>query len=433
MSNYFSERMIDEVVRRGVLGIEFNSLLYEDANPAYQRPKKGQLEKDVSKMTSIERIWSVIERKQKDLQSRVFGKLSDGISDIVGEKVRSMGYENLRVPNTICRAGNAKLPPSVLVINMSSSLMRPSFYLGLCTIADCRCYAQQAENQHTNNVLPNRWQTDLMHTQMLQQYEKGNRSLMRDYFNLVETYIQLGNAYAARLSREAIADVEYRENRKLSKKERAAIRSVYNKYKITDVRLNETGDFHCQLAVDLWAKFAEKIKRKYAISTHAYTARNLDFSDASKVMAINASHSGINLGDEDERKFRAVPDDYYDSLRGGAEVRNRQPVLGYNGSVYYYKCPCGDNESMCDRCGVCFARNLTGKPYTIFVRYHGMKKANGLKRLFSRGEIEGVIEKLYKNGWVTDDEYKVYKSKRHQDFLSDLDNKINARRRADND
>jgi hypothetical protein len=358
----------------------------------------------------------------------VFGELGDALTDITAEKAKSMGDEHLRVPNTICNAGNSKLPPSVLIINMSSSLMCPSFYLGICTITDGRCYAQQSENQHSNSVLPNRWQTDLMHTQMLQQYKSGNKNPMKKYFGLVEMYIQLGNAYATKLARAAIKKLEREEKRVLSKEERAKIDSSFDRYRISDIRLNETGDFHCQLAVDLWSKFADKIKRKYGINTHAYTARNLDFSDASKHMSINASHSGINMGDEPERRFRAVPEDFYNSLTEGTEVKDRQPILGYNGHVFFYKCPCGNDESMCDRCGVCFDRNRTGRPYTIFVKYHGMKKANGLKNLFTKREVEGVMDKLYKNGWVTDDEYRSWASDKNQRFLDDLSGKIEGMR-----
>lgn len=419
----FNDRMINEVVRRVLLEAKADAIINEEDNPAYVHTKAKAKQKN-----SIGQLWRAIERKQEELQGMVFGELGNALTDITAEKAKSMGSEHVRVPNTICNAGNSKLPPSVLIINMSSSLMCPSFYLGICTITDGRCYAQQSENQHSNSVLPNRWQTDLMHTQMLQQYKSGNKNPMKKYFGLVEMYIQLGNAYATKLARAAIKKLEREEKRVLSKEERAEIDSSFDRYRISDIRLNETGDFHCQLAVDLWSKFADKIKRKYGINTHAYTARNLDFSDASKHMSINASHSGINMGDEPERRFRAVPEDFYNSLTEGTEVKDRQPILGYNGHVFFYKCPCGNDESMCDRCGVCFDRNRTGRPYTIFVKYHGMKKANGLKHLFTKREVEGVMDKLYKNGWVTDDEYRSWASDKNQRFLDNLSGKIGGMR-----
>ena len=427
-------RLISETVRKNLLEFKVRNIISEENNPAYNRMNRGDSE-------SLARLWDVIEKKQADLQKEVFGDLSNGILDIANEKAKAMGREYLHVPYTVCRAGNKKLPPSVLIINMSSSLMCPSYYFGLCTIKNGACYAQNDENQHSAkkedsnpskkkmvSVLQNRWETDLMHTQMLQQYQQGNKKPMNDYFKLVETYIQLGNAYAAWLTRKAVEDTEYREGRSLSEEEKKLIRSVYNKYKITDVRLNETGDFHCQLAVDLWANFAEKIKKRYSINMHTYTARNLDFSRASQVMAVNASHSNINVGNSNERKFMAVEEDYYNSLVGGDRVKNRQPILGFNGNVYFYKCPCEQNKTQCNRCGVCFEQNKTGKPYTIFVKYHARNDADGLKNLFKKGEIEGTIEKLHQNGWVTDDEYQTYSSDRHQDFLNKLDKKIDNQR-----
>ena len=425
-------RIISETVRRNLLEVKANAIIREEQNPAYNRPPKNPDDDEIP-IPSLRKLWSAIEKKQKTLQQQVFGNLSNGIMDIVDEKAKSMGNEYLHVPYTVCKAGNSKLPPNVLIVNMSSSLMCPSFYLGICTITSGYCYAQSEENRHSarNNysVYTNRRQTDLMHTQMLQQYERGNKEPMKEYFRLVEEYIQLGNAYAADLTRHMIEDIEFRTGRKISKEEKNILRLAYDKYKITDVRLNETGDFHCQLAVDLWADFAEKIKRKYGINTHAYTARNLDFSRASQVMAINASHNGINVGNSIERKFKAVDDDFYDSLEGGNQVVNRQPVLAYNGRIYYYKCPCGDNDSKCNRCGVCFEQNKTGKPYTIFVRQHGTLYADGLKNLFKKSEVEKVIEKLYQNGWITEEEYAVWRSDRQQNFLNGLDKKIDTMRK----
>ena len=255
-------------------------LLTEEDNPAYNITNR-------SKSKSLDDIWSVIERKQEALQKDIFGTLGDEILDITRVKAKKMGYKHLMVPKTVCRAGNKKLPSNVLIINMSSSLMCPSFYLGICTIKNGACYAQRDENRLTKNVLPNRWSTDLMHTQMLQMYKKGRKKPMRDYFNLVETYIQLGNAYSASQAKRDVEEMEQRLGRKLKKEEKQTVKLLYDKYKIRDVRLNETGDFQCQLAVDLWAKFAKKIKKKYGITTHAYTARNLDFSKAYKAMAVN--------------------------------------------------------------------------------------------------------------------------------------------------
>ena len=405
---------------------QYNNLIISEAeNFAYNRNNANE--------PNLKAIWSAIDRKQKILQDEVFGELSEKIYDITVEKAKSMGEEFMEVPKNICNAGNDKLPSSVLIINMSSSLMCPSYYLGICTITNGACYAQRAENQYSakdkSSVLTNRWKTDLMHTQMLQQYQHGNKKPMKDYFNLIETYIQLGNAYSENLYKKEYQKMQMRLGRELTPEEKNFLRIQQSENKITDIRLNETGDFQCQLAVNLWGKFADKIKKKYGINTHAYTARNLDFSNVSKSIAINPSHKGINLGDAKPRIFKAVGDKFYNRLKGGDKVENRQPVLGVVNGKYFYKCPCSRGETHCDMCGVCFDKNKTGKPYTIYVKYHGLVAANGFKNLFKKNEVEKVIEKLHKNGWITKKEYKSYISPKNQNFLDSISKKIDKQRK----
>ena len=405
---------------------QYNNLIISEAeNVAYNRNNANE--------PNLKAIWNAIDRKQKILQDEVFGELSEKIYDITVEKAKSMGEEFMEVPKNICNAGNDKLPSSVLIINMSSSLMCPSYYLGICTITNGACYAQRAENQYSakdkSSVLSNRWKTDLMHTQMLQQYQHGNKKPMKDYFNLIETYIQLGNAYSENLYKKEYQKMQMRLGRELTQEEKNFLRIQQSENKITDIRINETGDFQCQLAVNLWAKFADKIKRKYGISTHAYTARNLDFSNVSKSIAINPSHEGINLGDAKPRMFKAVGDKFYNSLEGGDKVENRQPVLGVVNGKYFYKCPCSRGETHCDMCGVCFDKNKTGKPYTIYVKYHGFVAANGFKNLFKKDEVEKVIEKLHENGWITEKEYQSYISPKNQNFLDSISKKIDKQRK----
>lgn len=405
---------------------QYNNLIISEAeNVAYNRNNANE--------PNLKAIWSAIDRKQKILQDEVFGELSEKIYDITVEKAKSMGEEFMEVPKNICNAGNDKLPSSVLIINMSSSLMCPSYYLGICTITNGACYAQRAENQYSakdkSSVLTNRWKTDLMHTQMLQQYQHGNKKPMKDYFNLIETYIQLGNAYSENLYKKEYQKMQMRLGRELTPEEKNFLRIQQSENKITDIRLNETGDFQCQLAVNLWGKFADKIKKKYGINTHAYTARNLDFSNVSKSIAINPSHEGINLGDAKPRMFKAVGDKFYNSLEGGDKVKNRQPVLGVVNGKYFYKCLCSRGETHCDMCGVCFDKNKTGKPYTIYVKYHGLVAANGFKNLFKKDEVEKVIEKLHENGWITEKEYQSYISPKNQNFLDSVSKKIDKQRK----
>lgn len=182
----------------------------------------------------------------------------------------------------------------------------------------------------------------------------------------------------------------------------------------------------------LWDEFAKKIKQKYGISTHAYTARNLDFSQASKNIAINPSHTGINLGEEiKSRYFKAVGDDVYNKLPDVKLGGNHQPILKFSKikNTYYYKCPCSKGESKCNMCGVCFAPNETGKEYTIFVKYHGVKNATGLKKLFKTSEIQNVMKSLKDHGWTTPGENKKYKSSSTKSAMAKLDANIDRLRK----
>lgn len=421
-----------------------NIILVESENDAFNRATAKK-----KRFANLKAIWADIDERQRALQDAVFGELGEKLQSIAALKGEQMGSEFAEVPDIMFRAGNKKLPPSVLIVNMSSSLMCPSFYLGLCTIKKGACYAQGGENQHTNNVLPQRWKTDLMNTQLLQMYRQGNTQPMQQYFDLVERYIDLANTYADNLWKEAIENTELNKGEPLSDEEKKLLWYEHSNNRIKDIRLNETGDFQCQLAVDLWDDFAGKLKEKYNINTHAYTARNLDFSRVNNI-AINASHEGINVGNKIPRKFKAVPDEFYDSLTGGTVVKNRQPELAerklYNGKtgevlrdengdemvMYYYKCPCKEKENIehCRRCGVCFAKNETGLPYTIYVRYHGAKNASGLKALFKKEDIRAVIEKLHEEGWVTDEEFATFNSPTNQQNLDDLDKNIDRLRSA---
>ena len=116
----FNDRIINEVIGRVLLDAKADALINEEANPAYSHSKANSGQKN-----SIGELWRAIERMQGELQGMVFGELGNALTDITAEKAKSMGSEHLRVPNTVCTAGNSKLPQSVLIINMSSSLMCP--------------------------------------------------------------------------------------------------------------------------------------------------------------------------------------------------------------------------------------------------------------------------------------------------------------------
>ena len=411
-----SENKFKSLIKESV--IKTLNLINEAHNEAFSRKNAT---------AGMKKIWDVIDAKQKRLYDLVFGELSGELDKLTLQKSKLMGSQYLNIPNIVCRAGNDKLPESVLIVNMSSSLMCPSFYLGLCQITSGVCYAQQAENQYTNNVLPQRFQTDLMHTQMLRQYQNGNKQPMKEYFSLIELYIQLANKYASDECKRTIQQLEAKRREPFTKEEKEILIYEHSKNKITDVRLNETGDFHCQLAVDLWAKFAKKIKRKYGINTHAYTARRLDFSDASQYINMNYSqYNNYESEHQEPRFFKVVSDNFYNSLSETEVDKNGQPSLNTTkNGIRYYKCPCTKEKSMCDYCGVCFNPNKTGEKYTIFVKLHGQKYATGLKNAFTMKEITPVMGAYEENGWVGDNE----KGKQNTKYLTNFSNNVERLRK----
>lgn len=388
---------------------------------------------------NMKAIWKAIDKKQRELYQEVFGELSEKIYDITCEKQKQMNKlkpkgDFMRIPKNMFSAGNKKLPANVLIVNMSSALMCPSYFLGLCKITNGACYAMRDENQYSRvdqgSVLNNNFKRDLVHTQMLQQYQHGNKKPYKDFFRLLEMYIQLGNAYSENLYRQELEKWSYKLGGKMTNEQKRLLRVQCSENKITEIRLNESGDFHCQLAVDLWSKFAKKMKMKYQINSHAYTARNLDFSKASDNIAINYSHHGNgNERGDLPREFKAVDDETYDSLTGGDQVKNGQPILGQkqlkNGGIeYFYKCPCKGDESTCDRCGVCFNKNKTGKQYTIYVRYHGVVAANGLKNLFTTSEMKRVMSLGNKSNWYSKGELKTMRNKDTRTRLNNYSDKV---------
>jgi len=395
---------------------QYNKLtLVEDENPYYNDQKiNGQ---------NLTVLWNVIKKKQKELYQETFNDLDE----LTKSKAEIFGEEKLDIPRVIALAGNAKVPQNVLMINITSALACPSYYLGICTIKNGACYAQRGENQYPNSRNRN-LQNDLMNTELLRKYQKGNKKPMRDYFSLVEMYIQIGNAAAKNIYTQTIDSLR-RRGKQITPQVEEIVRDISQEPKITDIRLNEAGDFPCQLSVDLWSKFARKVGKKYGIKVHAYTARNLDFSNRPENFSVLPSHEGINIGKEPSRRFHAVNDKIYDSLQGGNQVDNNfQPILGEHNGKYFYKCPCGEGEPHCDLCRVCFNRNKTGKPYTIFVRYHGLTAANGLKHLFKKDEIDKTIQLAIQNGWISPSESDSYNSQANQHRLDTMSDKIDNMR-----
>lgn len=158
--------------------------------------------------------------------------------------------------------GNAKLPSSTLIVNLSSANHCPAKARGLCKVA--HCYALKCER-----VYPN--------------YKKKNLT--------IEEWLR--NARTVDIVALMLA---YIDNARTP---------------ITHIRLDEAGDFYDQNQVRQWNKIARIMWKARGIKTYTYTARNdLDFTCAPYIM-VNASNPGTSGA---VREFLCTPRQVYDNL-----------------------------------------------------------------------------------------------------------------------
>lgn len=387
---------------------------------------------------NLETLWKKIFEKQKELNDEIFNNIDEFTKEkanvfgsVLGKRLDDTGRDSnlLEIPHVMMDAGNDKLPQNILVINITSSLTCPSFYMGMCQVKNATCYAQQFETRLWHLAGVKNVRSDLMNTELLRRYQKGDKSPMKKYFSLVEMYINVGNAAAENIKDEMIESLRKR-GIEPNKQHIETFELLASACKITDIRLNEVGDFPCQLSVDLWSKFAKKVGKKYGINVHAYTARGLDFSNTPENFSIMPSRPDIDIGNEPYREYLIVSDNKYDSLEGGNKLdKDGQPILGTDSNgKRFYKCPCSSEESKCGLCGVCMRKNNTGESYTIYVKKHGKRGAKGLSQLYTSDEISPVMKQYKDLGWTTEKENNKMSERPTLQATKELDNNITAYR-----
>jgi hypothetical protein len=203
-----------------------------------------------------------------------------------------------------------------------------------------------------------------------------------DYGKAIKEVNSLGKKYTVDgLSQYHLSDLD------------EAVREILGRYKrVTDIRLNENGDFIGQWLLDAIDSEAGDFLT-IGVNTSAYTCRNIGM-DYSKVqnLIINCSNKAIK-GESIQRYFLAVDDTMYrafDETYGGpnnslvydADGRiavNPQPLYknGVPTGDYYYKCPCGrikdeQDKVDCYRCRLCYTKNDNiDATYYVLVNCHG--------------------------------------------------------------
>jgi hypothetical protein len=218
-----------------------------------------------------ETVYNAGQQLANDLYGDKFGKENQRLGDFYNIPNYK---DDADIKSGLFSVGNQKLSPDTLIINFTSAFACPS--REQCPISQCACYAVAGENRlkgtRSKNVKVHRLVTLCRSQKKLPQF-----------FNIAKLYIDL---------------------LKNSKKP------------IKWVRFNEAGDFPNQETVDLATQFAKDVEAKYGVKCMAYTANGrLDFREASKAIAINASTNKVLSTIDDsspKRNFFGIKHNHFD-------------------------------------------------------------------------------------------------------------------------
>lgn len=204
--------------------------------------------------------------------------------------------------------GNAKLPKSHMILNLSTGKHCPSAILGFCHCVK-ECYARRDERLYKNY------------------YEKNKR--VRDWL--------------VRSSEDEIFETLY-------------LWAQTNTTTTTHIRLNECGDFHNQHEVDMWSRLAERFEA-VGIQVYAWSSRkDLDFSNVK--FAVQGSR--MDMLDNVGRVYYCVDNETYKQKA----IENVKALL--NGKPKPHAlCQCAEGkDKTCKGCGLCNTKEYKGIIYT---------------------------------------------------------------------
>ena len=329
----------------------------------------------------------------------------DSIIDFWTSKVKNFveskfGFD-IQIPQKAFASGNDKLPDNTLIVNFTSALRCPAW--NECLVKHA-CYARAGEKPHTNVLKAN------SNRYLLWELTRGDDEMMRLMINMVKAYMfnyeLIYNEAAGMLRKAGIKNVNDLlsldlDNELIDEN----LLEVFNKYKnVSNVRLNEDGDFIGQWLVDAWNKFGGQLKR-FGIVISAYTCRNLNYEGVENIVLNSSNTANKNI----DRYFIAISEEAYSAFDDTHEgfdpetgrLKTVLKPLGTfdesgkwtpNGNMYY-KCPCGNEDIMgpkkkkelktslmdydCYKCNTCYTPNElnNGQPYYVFVKVHGSSES----------------------------------------------------------
>lgn len=245
----------------------------------------------------------VVDNLQKELTKNLIGRLGTdkvSVDDIdvpnnIQKTLMKNGIE-VSIKGKVFSFGNTKLPPSTMIVNLTTAFNCPS----KCPLKKTVCYAGKSEKQYKNNELRN-----LRNELFLE------KLTVKEILKLLDAYIM-----------------------------NAPIR-------IKNIRISESGDFKSQEVVDFCDKIAGHIKAKYGIKTTCYTRQPFDFTNC-KNLIVNSSVASENFTKGADRNYIICSKDFFKKLPNTNDGRPKE--ISINGKPkMIYKCKCD-----CYKCNFCY-------------------------------------------------------------------------------
>lgn len=246
---------------------EFNKLLNLKGNQKTNRlgnlsQPLSQAQKDVDNVQN--QLTKNIQQRLKAQGKSIYQDMSNvDVPNATRKKLANAGLE-IEIKGKTFAYGNKKLPPSTMIINLTSAFNCPAKE---CPLRQSVCYAGKDEKMYTNTELRN----------------------LRNEFALEQ----------------------------LTVKEILQLLDVYIKsapIKIKTIRLSESGDFKSQEVVDFCEKMAQHLNAKYGIRTVCYTHQPFNFTHCT-AMIVNSSLPGETIKGADRNylvcnktKFNKIPE-----------------------------------------------------------------------------------------------------------------------------
>lgn len=212
------------------------------------------------------------------------------ISNTALRKLESNGIK-LEIKGETFSYGNTKLPPSTMIINLTSAFNCPSKH---CPLRKGVCYARKNENQWGVPELRN-----LRNEFALEQLT------VKEILQLLDTYI------------------------------------MNSSVRIKQIRLSENGDFKSQEVVDFCEKMARHLEAKYGIRTTCYTHQPFDFTNC-KSMIVNSSMPGEKIAGADRNYIAISPEAFEKTVKDGLTYDSKRKQMTF-------KCYCD-----CHKCNFCY-------------------------------------------------------------------------------